>query len=213
MFSVFSMRTNTFQRLNVLLVARCLLVFARCSLLFAHCSLNFARCSLLVSFHSLLVTFCSLLVTFCSLLVSFYSWLVRFCQLLMTFCSLLIIKVLYKLRKNTTERTRHILMIVLVVSSQIPERLGGGLVILVLQATARLLVTRVSLIYLVDEFFMLSFLMVLKEIRTRGSSRFCCFCFWCKSRKLGGRDSPRLPCVTPVVKSFSSDALRALISY
>ena len=79
MFSVFSMWWNTFQRLNVLLVARCLLVFARCSLLFAHYSLNFARCSLLVNFHSLLVTFCSLLVTFCSLLVSFYSWLVRFC--------------------------------------------------------------------------------------------------------------------------------------
>ena len=33
--------------------------------------------------------------------------------------------------------------------------------------------------------------------------------FWCKSGELIGRGSPRFPYVTPVVESFSSDALRA----
>ena len=39
------------------------------------------------------------------------------------------------------------------------------------------------------------------------------FCCWCKSRELGGRGSPRFPCVTPVVEKFSLDLLRAIISY
>ena len=36
---------------------------------------------------------------------------------------------------------------------------------------------------------------------------------WCKSRELGGRESPRFPSVTAVVESFSSDLPRAKISY
>ena len=86
-----------------------------------------------------------------------------------------------------------------------------------LWATARLLVTvtRVSLIYLVDQFFILSFLVLLKEMRTRVESKIpsCCFCVWCKSRESGGRGSSRFPCVTPVVKSLSSDLPQAIISY
>ena len=34
--------------------------------------------------------------------------------------------------------------------------------------------------------------------------------FLCKSGELGGRESPRFPCVTSVVGSFSSDFLRAV---
>ena len=37
--------------------------------------------------------------------------------------------------------------------------------------------------------------------------------FWCESRKLGGRVSPRFPCVIPVVKRSSLELLRAIISY
>ena len=39
------------------------------------------------------------------------------------------------------------------------------------------------------------------------------FCVWWKSRELGGRESRRFPCVTLVIESFSSDLLRATISY
>ena len=47
-----------------------------------------------------------------------------------------------------------------------------------LWATARLLVIRVSLIYLADKFFIFSFLMLLKEMRTRGECKVssCYFC-------------------------------------
>ena len=74
--------------------------------------------------------------------------------------------------------------------------------------------TRVSLIYLVDEFFIFSLLVLLKEMRMWGESKTssCCFCVWCKSRELAGRRSPRFPCATPVVESFFSD-FRATISY
>ena len=50
-------------------------------------------------------------------------------------------------------------------------------------------------------------------MRTQGESKVssCCFCVWCKSRELGGRRSPRFPCVTPVPESFSSDLLRATL--
>ena len=41
----------------------------------------------------------------------------------------------------------------------------------------------------------------------------CYFCVWSKLRKLGGRESPRFPRVTPVVKNFSAHLLWALISY
>ena len=52
-------------------------------------------------------------------------------------------------------------------------------------------------------------------MRTWGESKIssCCFCVCCKSRELGGRGSPRFPCVTPVVQSFSSDLPRAITSY
>ena len=36
---------------------------------------------------------------------------------------------------------------------------------------------------------------------------------WCKSGELGSRGSPRFPCKTSVVGSFSSDFLSAVISY
>ena len=56
-----------------------------------------------------------------------------------------------------------------------------------LWATVLLLVTRVSLIYLVDEFFVFSFLVLLKEMRTHGESKIssCCFYVWCKSSSSG----------------------------
>ena len=38
-------------------------------------------------------------------------------------------------------------------------------------------------------------------------------CVWCKSRESGGRVSPRLPCVTPVMVIFFSDLLETIISY
>ena len=82
-----------------------------------------------------------------------------------------------------------------------------------LWAIARLLDTSVTLIYLVDDFFIFSSLVLLKEMRSRVECKIstCCFCFLCKSREFGGRVSPRFPCVTPVVES-SSDFLRDIIS-
>ena len=83
------------------------------------------------------------------------------------------------------------------------------------KATTRLLVTRVTLMYLVDEFFIFSFLVLLKEMRTRCESKIssCYLWVWCKSKELRGRGSPGFSCVTPVVESFSSDLHRAIISY
>ena len=37
--------------------------------------------------------------------------------------------------------------------------------------------------------------------------------FWCESRLLGDRASPSFPCVIPVVERFSSELLRAIVSY
>ena len=54
------------------------------------------------------------------------------------------------------------------------------------------------------------YLVLLKEIRTWGQSNISSCC---KSGELGGRGSPRFSCVTPVVESFSSYFLRAIISY
>ena len=55
-----------------------------------------------------------------------------------------------------------------------------------------------SLVSPVDEFS-------LNEMRTWDQSKISsyCFCVWCESRKLGSRRSSRLPCVTPVVETFS----------
>ena len=89
------------------------------------------------------------------------------------------------------------------------------LTIYLLLVTAQLSGTHVSLIYLVDEFFIFSLLVLLKQMRTPGESIIssCCFCVWCKSRELGDRGSRRIPCVTPAVESFFSDLLRTIISY
>ena len=55
----------------------------------------------------------------------------------------------------------------------------------------------------------------LKGMRTRCQTKIlsCFFNVWCKSRALQGMVRPGWPCVTPVVESFSSDLLRAKISY
>ena len=81
---------------------------------------------------------------------------------------------------------------------------GEHLSIQLLWATSQLLVTCVSLIYLVDEFFIFLFLMLLKEMKTHGESKISssCFCVWCKSKELGGWGSPGLPCLNQVGKSF-----------
>ena len=61
---------------------------------------------------------------------------------------------------------------------------------------AQLLITRVTPIYLEDEFFVFSFLVLLKEMRTLGESKISsgCFCVSCKSSELGCRRGPRFPC-------------------
>ena len=58
-----------------------------------------------------------------------------------------------------------------------------------------------------------SILALLKEMRDAESVQDFILLLWCESGKLGSRGSPRFPCVTPVVESFSSDFLRTLISY
>ena len=83
-----------------------------------------------------------------------------------------------------------------------------------LWATARLLVTGVSLIFLVERFFILSFLVLLMKMTMRVESKILsCFCVWCKSRELEGRGCPEFPCVILVVESFCSGFLRAIVSY
>ena len=111
---------------------------------------TFCSCSLLVTFCFLLVTFCLLLVTFCSLIVTF-------CSLLVTFCLLLVV--------------RYFLLVAYYFLLVIFWQLSW--------ATVQLLVTPVTLIYLVDEFFMFSFLALLKEMRTSCESMIssCWFSF------------------------------------
>ena len=193
----------------ILLVARYFLLVARCFLLVAcyFCSLLITFYSLLITFYSLLVTFCSLLVTFCSLLVTFYSLLVIFSWGSLLFCQS---NVWYKLRKNTIEKV--LVCVLLQLNARSTRR---AFRIQLLWATGRLLVARVSFIYLEDEFFIFLFLVFPKEMNTWSESKIlsCCFCVWCKSRELGGRGSWRFFCVTPVVKSFFSDLLQTIISY
>ena len=117
-------------------------LFALCSLHFACCLLIFARCSLLFACFLLLFASCSLF-----------------------FRSLHVVKVYNKPRRNTR---KTILISVLVASAKIPECEGS---IQLLWATARLLFTRVSFIYLVNEFFIFSLLVLLKEMRARVSPR------------------------------------------
>ena len=134
----------------------------------------------------LLITFCSLLVSFSSLCVTFCSSLVTFCLLLVSFCSLLVIFCLSLV-------TFCLLLVTF------PAFMDNCLTI--------------TLIYLVDEVFIFSSLVLLKEMRTQGESKIssCCFSVSCKSKELEDRGSPRFPCVTPMVKS-SSDLLQAIIS-
>ena len=89
---------------------------------------------------------------------------------------------------------------------------GEHLAIQLIWAPARLLVTCVSLIYQVDEFFIYSFQVLLKEMRTHGEFKIssCYFCVWCKSREVGGWGSPICPYVVQVVEGFSSDLLGAI---
>ena len=61
------------------------------------------------------------------------------------------------------------------------EREGDHLTIELLWETARLLVTRVSPIYLVDEFIFL-FLVLLKEMRTLGKSNIFIFSVSCANQ-------------------------------
>ena len=69
--------------------------------------------------------------------------------------------------------------------------------------------------YLVDAFFFFSFLVLLKKLRTQDEFKIssCCFCVFCESGELGGKGSSWFSCVNPVVKSFSSDLLQAVISH
>ena len=88
------------------------------------------------------------------------------------------------------------------------------LAIQLLWVTVRLLVKRLSPTYLVDEIFIfVAGVTQGNEDADESKILPCCFHVWCNSRELGGRGSSRFPCVTPVVESFFSDLLQAIISY
>ena len=141
--------------------------------------LLFARCLLLV-------TFCSLLITFSSLVDTFFSLLVTFCSLFFTFCWFLVMKVQCKLRKNTI---KIVLASMLVASAKILERKGSISPSSFYQQHPQRLVIRVSLICLVDEFFIFLLPVLRKEIRPSGESKISsfCFCIWCKKNQEAGR--------------------------
>ena len=71
-----------------------------------------------------------------------------------------------------------------------------------LWAIAQLLVTHVTLIYL-DELFIFSLLVLLKEIRTRGESKISsgCILFRVNQENQEAGVGPRFPSVTPVVEN------------
>ena len=123
------------------------------------------------------------------------SLLVTFCSLLVTFCWLLSVLVASVTIPEWEEIISH------------PAFMG------ICRTISR--TCQPYLIYLVDGFFMLSFLVLIKETKTWSEFKIssCCFCVWCKSRELGVRESSRFSPVTPVVESFFSDLLRAVISY
>ena len=80
------------------------------------------------------------------------------------------------------------------------------LAIQLLWVTVRLLVKRVSPTYLVDEIFIfVAGVTQGNEDADESKILPCCFHVWCNSREF--------PCVTPVVESFFSDLLQAIISY
>ena len=66
----------------------------------------------------------------------------------------------------------------LIASAKILEREGSLYPLASIWASARLLVTHVSHIYLVDEFLFL-FLLQLNETRRLSESKVLSFCFWC----------------------------------
>ena len=121
--------------------------------------------------------FCSLLVTFCLLLFVLYLLLFVRCSLLFACCSLLLVI------------ARYFLLVacyfLLVNRCFFPAFMGNC-------------PTISHKCYPHLEFFIFSFLLLLKEMRTRGESTIlsCCFCVSCKWRGLGRRGSPRFPCVT-----------------
>ena len=61
--------------------------------------------------------------------------------------------------------------------------------------------------------FFFSFLVLIKETRMGDESNISHSCFWRWLRKLGGRVSARVLCVTPVLESFPSDLLQAITNY
>ena len=135
--------------------------FARCSLLFACCSLLFTRCSslLLVARYSFLLGRSFLLVARYFLLVArFFS----------------VYRMLWKYSINWKRTWQKISSLVCVLFQLKRGTFSHHL----LWTTARLLVTSVRLIFLVEEFFIFLFLVLLKEMRTRGESKIssCCFC-------------------------------------
>ena len=150
----------------------------------------FARCSLLFACCSLLFARCLLLSARCSLLFARCPLLFAHCSLLSVSCSLLFARCLILFLRGEHLPIQH------------------------LWATAELLFTRVGLIYLVDEFFILSLLVLLKEMKKRGESKIssCCFYVWCQSIELG-KASPRFPWVIPAMESSFSHLLRAIINY
>ena len=140
-------------------------------LLYARCSLLSARCSFLFAYWLFLFACCSLLFACCWLLSAHCSLPFACCSFLFARCSIF---------------ARCSLLFAKL-----------------LLANAQILVTCVALIYIADEFFIFLSLILLKEIRTWGESKvsYCCFCFLCKPRELGGRGSPRFPCLIPVGKA------------
>ena len=128
------------------------------------------------------------------------------CQLL--FRPSYVMKVQHKLRKNTIE---NFFISVLVASGKIleceerilPSNFYGQL------PDYQCPTTLVSHIYVVDELYIFQLLVLLNEMSTRSETKIssCYFCVWSKLRKLGGRESPRFPRVTPVVKNFSAHLL------
>ena len=117
-----------------------------CSLMAIFCK---NRCSLLVTFYSLLFNIYLLLINFCSLLVTFCSLLVTFCSLIITFSSILFYESIIQIERERESTTKNVLTSVLVASAKIPEHEES---ISLSSFYGQLLVTRVSLIYLVYEF-------------------------------------------------------------
>ena len=158
------------------------------SLFFIYYSSLFACCSLLVTFCSLLLTFYSLLITFCSLLryfllVAHYFLLLALLLLLVAhFFFLHLMLWMCNVNWERESTTEIVLTSVLVASAKISECKGS---LSPSRFYGQLLITRISLIYLVDGFLIFSLLFLHKEMRRSDESPItsCFFCVWCKSRE------------------------------